>query len=410
MDAGANICLTGDLEILADVVDIPPLPITVALNGNGSSVDDCCTKRSFIPLALSDGTIHWQICYYSANAVETIISPQAILNSSDIFASWTMTGYKDTRPEAIRFDSHDGFLNMIINLVYRDGLYYCPTDVFTLGTRPLLPECATLPTFLIPTVNRVVNPPPPTVLRRSSRFTPTSKARQLESEVWLLRLGSPGVTQLDVLPQHVTGLPTTFEYHPFRFVDFKEQARIRKQAAQRLAVRTQERCRRFYMDFGFMHASTLDYARQDKSKDCVVSSYDGFTSYLLVVDEASRFVWVFLTATKSPPIDIIKEFLIQHGHEDGGCIWTDQGGELARSSAIQDMLLRDFHYTLEPTGADSPSQNGAVEIYNDKFAVRTRTLLYGSGLPAKFWSMALLHSVYLHNRLVHSETKATPFE
>ena len=224
MDAGANICLTGDLEILADVVDIPPLPITVALNGNGSSVDDCCTKRGFIPLALSDGTIHWQLCYYSANAVETIISPQAILNSSDVFASWTMTGYKDTRPGAIRFDSHDGFLNMIINLVYRDGLYYCPTDVFTLGTRPLLPECATLPTFPVPTVNRVVTPPTPPILRRSSRFAPTSKARQLESEVWLLRLGSPGITQLDVLPQNVTGLPTTFDYHPFRFVDFKEQA------------------------------------------------------------------------------------------------------------------------------------------------------------------------------------------
>ncbi len=147
------------------------------------------------------------------------------------------------------------------------------------------------------------------------------------------------------------------------------------------------------MDFGFMRASTSDYARRDKSKDRVVFSYDGFTLYLLVVDKASRFVWVFLTATKSPPIDIIKEFLIQHGHEDGGCIRTDQGGELARSSAIQDMLLRDFHYTLEPTGADSPAQNGAVKIYNDKFTVRTCSLLYGSGLPAKFWSAALLHSV-----------------
>jgi hypothetical protein len=141
----------------------------------GSSVDDCCTKRGFIPLALSDGTIHWQLCYYSANAVETIISPQAILNSSNLFALWTMMGYKDTRPGAIRFDSHDGFLNMIINLVYRDGLYYCPTDVFTLGNCPLLPECATLPTFPVPTVNRVVNPPPPPVLQRSSCFAPTSK-------------------------------------------------------------------------------------------------------------------------------------------------------------------------------------------------------------------------------------------
>jgi hypothetical protein len=51
-----------------------------------------------------------------------------------------------------------------------------------------------------------------------------------------------------------------------------------------------------------------------------------------------------------------------------------------------------------------------VETYNDKFAVHARTLLYGSGLPAKYWSAVLLHSVCLHNRLVHSETKKTPFE
>jgi hypothetical protein len=57
------------------------------------------------------------------------------------------------------------------------------------------------------------------------------KARQLESEVWLLWLGSPGLDQLDVLPQLTTGLPPIFNYHPFQFVDFKEQARIQKQAA-----------------------------------------------------------------------------------------------------------------------------------------------------------------------------------
>ena len=65
---------------------------------------------------------------------------------------------------------------------------------------------------------------------------------------------------------------------------------------------------------------------------------------------------------------------------------------------------------MEPTGADSPSQNGAVEIYNNKLAIRARTLLYGSGLPAKYWSAALIHSVYLNNRLVHTVTKKTPFE
>jgi hypothetical protein len=38
------------------------------------------------------------------------------------------------------------------------------------------------------------------------------------------------------------------------------------------------------------------------------------------------------------------------------------------------------------------------------------TLLYRSGLLAKYWSAALTHVVFLHNQLVHSETKKTPFE
>ncbi len=74
------------------------------------------------------------------------------------------------------------------------------------------------------------------------------------------------------------------------------------------------------------------------------------------------------------------------------------------------MVLRDHNYTIEPTGADSLSQNGAVEIYNNKFAIRICTLLYGANLPAKYWSAALLHATYLHNRLVHSATKQTPFK
>ncbi len=52
------------------------------------------------------------------------------------------------------------------------------------------------------------------------------------------------------------------------------------------------------MVFGFMRASALDYSWPDKSKDHVVQSFDGYSPYLLIVDEASRFVWIFLTASK----------------------------------------------------------------------------------------------------------------
>jgi hypothetical protein len=74
------------------------------------------------------------------------------------------------------------------------------------------------------------------------------------------------------------------------------------------------------------------------------------------------------------------------------------------------MFQKEFQYIVKPTGSDCPSQNGAAKINNDKLVVKVRTLLYRSGLPAKFLSAALVHSVYLHNRLVHSVTKMTPYE
>ena len=153
-----------------------------------------------------------------------------------------------------------------------------------------------------------------------------------------------------------------------------------------------------------MRASSSDYSKPNKLIDRVVDSWNGFSSYLLILDEASRYIWVFLTKSKEPPLDIIDTFLARFGHRNGSSIRSDQGGELARSFPNSDLILRKHKYVVEPTGADSPSQNGAVEIYNAKLAVRTRTLLFGSGLPAKYWSSALVHAVYLHNRLVHMVT------
>ncbi len=111
IDGGANICLTNNLNLLVDAINIQPLPITVALD-NKVTLNDCCTKQGFIPLTLADGSIHWQVCYYCANMAETIISSQAILASSNVFALWTMTGFKDGSPGFIRFDSHNGLLQI----------------------------------------------------------------------------------------------------------------------------------------------------------------------------------------------------------------------------------------------------------------------------------------------------------
>ena len=205
-----------------DAVDIPPVTISVALAGGPSSFDDTITKQGLLPLTLSDGTTYYQPCYFCQNMVETIISPAAVLASSDRFYFWTQVGCKDPdTPGKLVFTSRDGRLSMSFDLDYRGGLNYCTSDVFMPADEPHRIVCS-----------RTVAPTPHKSRQIAHHLAPTPKARQIESELWLLRFGSPGEQQLDVLPLHVTGTPPVFEYHPFRYINFKEQAYIWKQATQ----------------------------------------------------------------------------------------------------------------------------------------------------------------------------------
>ena len=164
------------------------------------------------------------------------------------------------------------------------------------------------------------------------------------------------------------------------------------------------------MDFGFMRASSSDYSTPNLETDRVVESFDGYLAYLIIVDEASKFVWIFLRKSKEPPVDLVSHFLQMYGRASGGVIRCDQGGELARSAAFRTTMMEKHLYVVEPTGADSPSQNAGAEKWNDTLAVTARALLYGAALPAKYWSAALSHAAYLHNRRVHKSIKTTPYE
>jgi hypothetical protein len=88
------------------------------------------------------------------------------------------------------------------------------------------------------------------------------------------------------------------------------------------------------MDFGFLRASTDNYKCPNKLLDRIVGSYDGYCAYLLIIDGASRRTWVFLTASKEPPLDILRAFMTKFGNANG-VVRTNQGGELARCDEYQ---------------------------------------------------------------------------
>ena len=392
-DSGANICITNDSSILLNVRHITPFRIGIAVDTSSTHIDVLtCKLCGDLPMEMADGSIHLQPCYYNEGASDTIISPQAVCKDSPVFTRWSQEGWSDGRPGTLSFygDTSPSPL-MRITLEHRNGLYYCCEDVLVSANHT-------------PITSRPAQP----ILAGAKR---SSIADQyLTAELWASRLGHCSEKQLSMLPGNVHGVPSSFECHPFRYIDWKEAAKISRQAASRLAQRATTCGQRFLFDFGFIRSSTDDYKPPGSTADRIITSFDGYNCYLAIIDEASRFCWIFLCKSKEPPIEIASDFLKMHGLPDGGQIRTDQGGELARSEKFRTTMLRDFKYVVEPTGADSPSQNGMVERLNGTLGTMVRSLLYGSGLPARYWSAALLHAAYLYNRRVHSAIDKTPYE
>jgi len=79
---------------------------------------------------------------------------------------------------------------------------------------------------------------------------------------------------------------------------------------------------------------------EDLQHLAMVEGIHGYKAYLLITCRLTRYVWIFLTKGKEPPIHFLKLWFMQHGvglNEDGTpkdqrCIArTDDGGELAGS-------------------------------------------------------------------------------
>ncbi len=180
VDGGANICVTGLLKLLVDVETIPPLPISVATKTGKLSLDSCCTKKGLLPLTLDDGSLYYQPCYYCKNASETIVSPDAILQASYILVHWHQEGHRHGGPGKIRFSSNSGLYTITFSLEKRDGLYYCPTKIFTVTKDPTRPG--------VPSINRIATPsvPVPPSKKRGKRYYSVHRDRIMESETWML--------------------------------------------------------------------------------------------------------------------------------------------------------------------------------------------------------------------------------
>ena len=87
----------------------------------------------------------------------------------------------------------------------------------------------------------------------------------------------------------------------------------------------------------------LDYSCPNIEEDRIVESFDGFSLYLLVVDEVSQHVWVFLCTSKDPPIAIVTTFLEFYSLKSSGFFCATKGGAHALKGIHQGCIQMPLH-------------------------------------------------------------------
>jgi transposase InsO family protein len=141
-------------------------------------------------------------------------------------------------------------------------------------------------------------------------------------------------------------------------------------------------------------------------------SISGSKYCLVIVDDYSRFTWVFFLQEKSQTQETLKGFLRQAQNEFGlkiKKIRSDNGTEF-KNSQIEGFLEEEginhefsFPYT--------PQQNGVVERNNRTLLDMARTMLGEYKTPDRFWAEAINTACYSINRLyLHRILKKTSYE
>jgi hypothetical protein len=137
-----------------------------------------------------------------------------------------------------------------------------------------------------------------------------------------------------------------------------------------------------------------------------VASIHGNQYYLLMIDDASRFVCLDFLKAKSDASRYVKNHFtyLQVRGKRPRALRVDRGTEFLNQD------LRDWcaenGIEIQSTAPYSPSQNGVAERMNRTLTELARAMLISSDLPEFLWQQAIAHASYVRNR---AYTKALPY-
>ncbi|KAJ9552627.1 hypothetical protein OSB04_016672 [Centaurea solstitialis] len=139
----------------------------------------------------------------------------------------------------------------------------------------------------------------------------------------------------------------------------------------------------------------------------------GKKSYcLVIVDDYSRFTWVFFLRTKDETSGLIKPFVIRVENKINlkvKVIRSDNGTEF--KNADLNNFCEEKGIERQYSAPRTPQQNGVVERRNMTLIEAARTMLVDSKLPITFWAETVNTACYVQSRVLVVKSKGkTPCE
>nr|GEV11323.1 zinc finger, CCHC-type [Tanacetum cinerariifolium] len=132
----------------------------------------------------------------------------------------------------------------------------------------------------------------------------------------------------------------------------------------------------------------------------------------LLIDECTRYMWVYFLKSKDEALETFKEFKLKVENEVGKKLKsfrTDRGGEFTSREFTR--YCKENGILRQLTAPYSPQQNGIVERRNRSIMSTTRSMLKAMNMLQIFWAEAIRHAVYVLNRVSTKALKdSTPYE
>ena len=156
----------------------------------------------------------------------------------------------------------------------------------------------------------------------------------------------------------------------------------------------------------------LELLHMDLFGPTTYKSIGGNSHCLVIVDDYSRYTWVFFLHDKSIVAELFKKFA-KRAQNEFSCtlvkIRSDNGSEF-KNTNIED-YCDDLGIKHELSATYSPQQNGVVERKNRTLIEMARTMLDEYGVSDSFWAEAINTACHATNRLyLHRLLKKTSYE